>query len=359
MGLTRFLVSSPDRFPAENASRVYFTGLDGIPLASQTELTDDGLEMERDASDSGNYHAPWPVTGYGELTLSTASLMERDEPYVLAVELARGTLNQLRAQVSDWSEIGLILPEGFRIRLHEAMRSFVAAATTQNDLASAEEHAQEAIDHAVALGDLVASAFIEQALNVRKRQNTVLTTWLGGSLEQTLLDNKHGRMFLAAFNAATVNFSWRFVEPVEGVYQWRLFDQQLDWCQSHHLHVMAGPLLKLDTTGCPDWLCLWEGDFDNLVTLVTDYVETVVRRYRGRVALWNCAARFSTGEALSLSEEECLHLAARAVEVVRRIDPHTPRIITFDRPWAEYLRRGTHELAPLHVSDALFRSEIG
>jgi hypothetical protein len=359
MGLTRFLISSRDLLPAENARRVYFTGLDAIPVPSQTELSDEGIEVERDVYDSGNYHVPWMVDGYGELMLSTASLMERDAPYVLAVELARGALNQLRNQMADWAEIGLLLPEGFRQRLRQSTLQFVKAATAQTHLLEAERYAQRAIAETVALGDLLASAFVDQAFNVRKRQTPHLPTWLGGALPHSLFDHQHGRQFLAAFNAAAVGLTWKYVEPSEGNYQWRVFDQQLDWCHAHQLQVMAGPVLKLDATGCPDWLCLWEGDFENLVNLVTDYVETVARRYQGRVAVWNCAARFSTGEALALSEEECLHLAARSVEVIRRVDPQIPCILTFDRPWAEYLRHGRHELAPLHVADALLRSELG
>lgn len=359
MGLTRFLLSSPELLSAAGARRAYFTGLDGIPVPSQTELVEDGVEMDREVDDSGNFHFPWRVPGYGELMLATASLMERDEPYVLAVELARGTLNQVRNQMSEWAEIGLVLPEGFRERLREANRRFAAAATDQAELAAAEESAQAAIAQGVELGDLLCAAFVEQATNVRKRQSAPLPTWLGAALPPTLFDHHHGRQFLAAFNAAAVGLSWRFVEPSEGNYQWRVFDQQLDWCKNHHLHVVAGPVLKLDATGCPDWLCLWEGDFENLLNLVTDYVETVARRYQGRVALWNCAARFSLGDALSLSEEECLQLAARTVEVVQRADPETPRILVFDRPWAEHVRHGKHELSPLHVADALLRSELG
>lgn len=359
MGLTRFLISSRDLLSAENARRVYFTGLDAIPVPSQTELSDEGVEVERDVYDSGNYHVPWQVAGYGELMLTTASLMERDEPYHLAVELARGSLNQLRNQMADWAEIGLILPEGFRKRLHESTHLFAQAATGQEDPAAAEARAQRSIVQSLELGDELAMAFVDQVFNVRKRQTPHLATWLGAALPHSLFDHHHGRQFLAAFNAAAVPLTWRYVEPSEGNYQWRQFDQQLEWCHAHQLHVVAGPILKLDATGCPDWLCLWEGDFENLVNLVTDYVETIVRHYQGRVSMWNCAARFSTGEALSLSEEECLHLAARSVEVVRRVDPATPCILSFDRPWAEYLRYGKHELAPLHVADALLRSELG
>jgi hypothetical protein len=358
MGVTRFLLTSPDLLAPDAAQRVYFTGLDGVPLATTATLGS-VLEVRREGSDSGNYHIPWPTRELGELMLSTASLPQRDQPYRLAVELARGTLSQLRNQAGDWQEIGLIAPEDFAAGMRRLMQRFGQLVAVAGDLADSETRAAEVIELALAQGEMLAAAFVEQALNVRKRQSAQLPTLLGAALEQAVLGSAHARLFLASFNSAAIALNWRHVEPVEGVYQWQLYDQQTAWCRQQDLAVVAGPLLKLDATGCPDWLCLWEGDFENLVQLVNDYVETAVHRFRGKVDLWNCAARFASGQALSLSEDECLRLAARAVELVRHADPDTPAILTFDQPWAEYLRAGQHQLSPLHVADALLRSDLG
>ncbi|MBX7072802.1 MAG: endo-1,4-beta-xylanase [Pirellulales bacterium] len=358
MGVVRFLLTSPHRIAPDAAARLYFTGPDGIPLGIAALADASGITIERDFPDSGVYYVPWP-TDRGELMLCTASLMERAAPYQLAVELARGTLSQLRSQVFEWQEIGLMLPEGFGDNVQQAMSQFALAATSRGDLAQAEAAAAAAIETTLALGDQLCEAFVEQAINVRKRQTAPLPTWIGMALEQSLLDQSHARRFLAASNAAIVTLNWRHVESTERVYNWRVYDQQVAWCRQHQIPVVGGPLLKLDATGCPDWLFIWAGDFDNLISLVTDYVETVVERFRGRIAVWNCAARFAIGDALSLSEEECLHLAARAVEITRRCDPDTPVIMAFDQPWAEYMRGGDHELSPLHVADALLRSEVG
>jgi hypothetical protein len=358
MGVTRFLATSPDILPPGATERIYCTGFDGIPVAIWASW-DDVLVIERETSDSGTYHIPWHVSGAGVLLLSTATLVNRDRPYRLALELARGTLSQLRNQASEWEEIGLTPPEQFAEQLHETTRLFATTATASHDLQTTESRATEVIQQCIELGNRLAAAFVEQAINVRKRQASPLPAWLGAALGDAVLDNEQARRFLASFNSAVVTLAWRDVEPTEGNYRWQIYDQQIAWCCQQNLPVVAGPVLKLDATGLPDWLCLWEGDFENLVQLVTDYVETAVARYRGKVNLWNCAGRFATGEAFSLSEEECLHLAARAVESTKRADPGTPLILTFDQPWAEYMRTGGRQLSPLHVADALLRSELG
>jgi hypothetical protein len=75
--------------------------------------------------------------------------------------------------------------------------------------------------------------------------------------------------------------------------------------------------------------------------------------------VWNLAARLNVADALQLSEEHRLRVAVDAIEVIRRNDPKTPTIITFDQPWGEYLAREDFELSPLHFADTLVRAELG
>ena len=60
-----------------------------------------------------------------------------------------------------------------------------------------------------------------------------------------------------------------------------------------------------------------------------------------------------------MSEEDQIRLAARCVQVAHQIDPVTPLVVDFDRPWAEWLGSTPHRIGPLHVADSLSRAEIG
>ena len=90
-----------------------------------------------------------------------------------------------------------------------------------------------------------------------------------------------------------------------------------------------------------------------------DHVRAVVERYRGKVHLWQVAARMTHGHALGLNEEARLQVAAKAINTVRQLDPTTPIVVTFDQPWAEYLAHEQLDLAPLHFADALVRADLG
>ncbi len=86
------------------------------------------LILERNASDSGNLHVLWEIEGYGLLTLSTGTLIEREEPYYLPLELARGKIGQVRNQAAELSMLGLEVPQSVMERLAEATRQFSEAA---------------------------------------------------------------------------------------------------------------------------------------------------------------------------------------------------------------------------------------
>jgi hypothetical protein len=157
----------------------------------------------------------------------------------------------------------------------------------------------------------------------------------------------------------SVPLTWRRIEATEGRRKWDETDKQVAWAQSAGVRVTAGPLLELDDRGVPDWTYLWEGDFNSLLAFMLDHVRAVVERYRGKVHLWQVAARMTHGHALGLSEEARLQAAAKAITTVRQLDATTPIVVTFDQPWAEYLAHEHLDLAPLHFADALVRADLG
>ena len=103
MGVLRLLHPDRERLADGVLARTYMAGLDCLPTACQKVWEEDRvLRLERDNHESACVYIPWQVEGHGELLLSTATLRERDCPYHLAVELARGTVNRLRSKAEMW-----------------------------------------------------------------------------------------------------------------------------------------------------------------------------------------------------------------------------------------------------------------
>ena len=359
MGLMRFRVYPTERITEELAEQAYLSGIDRATWPVRTGIEGGELILQRTVSDSANLHAPWPVEGYGTLNLISGSLIERDEPYLLPLELARGTIVQVRNQLSEWQVIGLSVPAAVPARLAEAVARFSWAVTAQDEPTVSAEHAEGALRSALIAGDMLVSAYAEQALVVRRRNSGKLDSYLGANLGSTPLDNYTARQFVQTFNAAQVPLCWRETETTEGHFDWTESDKQIEWCHTHGLKIFAGPLLMLDPSDIPDWFYLFEDDFESVLDCVSAFIGAAVDRYRGNVDYWICAGRVNAPDVLAISEQERLRLVARTVEQVREIDPYVPKLVSFDQPWGEYLRQKESDFPPLHFADTLVRADLG
>ena len=358
MGLMRFDISLSERIDDAAVAEAYLSGIDRIAWQVQATLQGSQLMLRRAVSESGNLHISWPIEGYGRPTLSTSSLMERPEPYRLPLELARGTVGQLRNQLAEWETIGLNIPPQVKQATAEAVKRLGRAAVTQDDPANSARLAEESIRMALDAGRSLVAGYVEQSIAVRRRGGLKLPTRLGANLGNSLLDQAQSQQFAEAFNAAVVPFTWREIEARESKYQWAVSDRQVQWCRAGKLSLCGGPLLNLEPGSLPDWLYLWEDDFENLLSFASEFIEAVVGRYRGKVNFWQCAGRLNSAEILSLSEQQKLRLAAQAIELVHQLDPDTPVVISFDQPWAEYMSHREMDFPPLHFADALIRAGV-
>jgi hypothetical protein len=359
MGLMRLVVHDRDRIPPGGLDHVHMSGQEDLPWFARVYFSGDHLVIERNEDESGRVFVPWRVAGSGPMLLGTSTLMERDEPYVLEVELARGMVNTLRNQLAQWETMGLEVPEPLRAQVLEATSQFARAATTQNDLKTAADWGEKSLATAVEAMDGLAAEYARQALQIRRSQVKANSTWFGIRLDNDRPNARVGRQLVNTFNMVSLPVSWRATEAIEGRRNWDEVDAQFDWAHSAGLRITAGPILELDDRGVPDWTYLWEGDFDNLLKFMLDHVRAVVERYRGKVHLWQVASRMTHGHALGLSEEARLQVAAKAITAVRKLDPTTPLVVSFDQPWAEYLAYQNLDLAPLHFADALVRADLG
>jgi hypothetical protein len=360
MGVMRFLISSPpilENWP--DIYRAYITGADGRVYPTRVEVDGPIITCRRAVSDSGRLYVAWPVAGFGTPMVSTASLVERAEPYLLTLELARGKIAQLRDQISAWEVAGMTVPAVFHEPFKEAHRLFRRAAGVQDQPAEAGSLASESLRWAFEAGDVAVKTYAAQRMAARRKRSPQPPAALGCSLGQQAPANGLDLLFLETFSAAAVPVEWRHVEPSAGQRHWETSDEQVEWCLANRLLVCGGPLLNFAPDGLPAWLGSWAKNASNLQSLICDYVETAVARYAGRIRKWEVCACGNTGGALGLSEEERLSLVARALDVVRQVDDEIQVLVQIDQPWGEYQSRGLHRLSPFQFVDALLRSGIG
>lgn len=372
MGLIRFAVhpaSLIDDWP--EVYRGYLTGSDGRVFPTRIEVDGGIVGCRRATSESCKFHVAFPVEGFGRPFVSTASLPEREQPYLLVVELARGKIVQLRNQASAWELAGMQIPAAFAAPSKAAHLAFGRAASSQQDIELATKLASEALHHAFAAAETLTLAYASQALAGRLQRFGGLPASIGCDLQSSVPEPDANELFTAAFNAATVSIPWRMIEAVEGEYDWGPIDKQMEWCdlqkvehqklkgEHQKLLVRGGPLIDFGPDGLPPWLARWEHDVFNLRSFICDFVETAISRYAGRIRIWEIAARANSGGALTLNEENRLMLTASVLGVAKQVDEEGQLMIRVDQPWGDYQARGQHRLSPLQFVDALHRSGVG
>jgi GH35 family endo-1,4-beta-xylanase len=359
MGALRFRLTPPElaeRMP--ELAKAYTSGQDRTPSRTVIELRPGFMTCQRESPESGRLHVPWPVSGYGVPIVATATLTDRSHPFDLAVELARGKLNEVRNQVADWCLMGLQTTPELDQWVGLAQKSFAKAATNE-DPQEAANAAQFCLEAAFTAGRILIESYTAQVLERRLEHTPKLSTLLACDLEGEPKQIPWATTLLDCLSAGRIRCDWSRLEPVEGKFRWDEPDAQLAWCRRRKLATTAGPILELRPNALPDWLWLWEGDFEEIEGMASELVRAAVARYKGKVAIWHVAHRVGTSEVLGLSEEEQIRLTAKLLQTARQADPNAQLVVDFDIPWAEWMASSNFQLGPLHLADSLSRAELG
>ena len=357
MGTIVFLTPSRRFLTPAAVDCAYMVGSDGIPWATKVATIDDRLIVTRATHESGRFVIPWSLPDGRCVALSTATLLASDEPYHLALELSRGTLDYVQGQLALWESRGLIVRDVLRQQLQQALRHFVNASLCQSDQRRCATESEASLQIGLTLmdelsGDVVAFGGSHGAVS------TVPGLW-GVSLHDPAEIPYLPLVSGAPWNSCLVRPTWRHCEPNPGEWNWQEFQQMLDAARRTRSRLACGPLLRLSRDELPDWLYLWGDDFDTIQSYVTAFVQAIATQFRQDVALWYCSAGTNAEDAFQMSEEQRLRLTVSALESLRQADPRTPAIVSIRQPWGEYLGRTSMDLSPRQFADILVRAELG
>ena len=102
---------------------------------------------------------------------------------------------------------------------------------------------------------------------------------------------------------------WKRIEKEEANFDWSQLDPLIRWAEVAGLAISIGPLADLSAETIPDWILASAGDFPNLAAFFSDFVGTLVARYRDNCRHWELFSGFNHADALGLGEDDRLRLA--------------------------------------------------
>ncbi|MBI2804019.1 MAG: endo-1,4-beta-xylanase [Planctomycetes bacterium] len=332
-------------------------GQDRMPYPTEAVVEAERLILSRNVQESGSAQVPWAIPGIGQLMASSATLMERSAPYQLAIELARGKINQVRNHAAEWTQGGLVIPEALSRQIHDATGCLAQALMALPDPGAAV-HAEKSLRLAFQAGHDLALTYIDRVFELRHERQPKLDTWLGCRLETEEPAPASAVEYMRAFNAVALPFSWKRIEATPGRFNWETADRLTNWSASHGLKVVGGPLIDFAGRSLPDWL--WEGatDLTGLGNQLAGFVENVVRRYQSRIRTWQITAGSNCAGTLACRDEELIWLTLRIADAVRRVNPQLEIIVGLAQPWGDYLAEQERSKTPFIFADDLLRTGI-
>lgn len=351
----------------------HLMGADEVPLASTFSVEGSVIRCLKTSPDAAAFEMLWDAGSCGTLALRTCLLPERDEPYLLTLELARQRIMLFLNKLEDWLNGDLPASEPAMEKFEQARGMFTAAlsapADARGDFTEEQDRlAQQALELAIDAGErlalLVGEALMHQRLKMaaamQAEGKTGPALWSLGCAAH----REHGSSALQKVVADHFDFlvkpmRWTHLEPEEGEYAWGKTDKWVEWAiRTAKLPVAGGPLIDFRAGRTPEWLSIWENDYDTLREVAFEHIKKVVTRYRKAVTRWNVASGLHLNAAFPLTLEQVMDLTRLCVMVVRKLQPTARIILDIDQPFGERYARETRSIPPLLYAEMVVQQGV-
>ncbi len=385
----------PREFPPRHA---YLHGPDELPLQADVTMSQGHVLCQYDATHSKalvvqvSLEGPEPL---GLLTLPTCLLPDRANSYLLPLELARHQIMLFLNKLEDWQLTDLPPESATMRRFEEARDAFTAALVAQRSptgqgragfSAEASRAAVRTLAQAVDAGEQLTLIQAERQLAERSSgklyedavghfrrvtqegvpagapvvvpggSGVVLPgpAQVGCAVSPATAGEPAQRALMGACDFVSMPMRWNDMEPREGKYSFAGTDRWIEWAvRAARVPVHAGPLVDFRASCIPDWLYIWENDYETLRDLVIEHIQAIVTRYRRTVHRWTVASGLNVNTNFKLPLESALDLTRVAVLVVRKLQPQAKVQVEIAQPWGEYHAYNKRSIPPLVYAEAM------
>lgn len=410
--MLNFVVFNGGPEHAFRLGHAYLIGPDDVPTPASLRAGNGMIQCDKGADGSAGLALQFPLEGLppapdgglvpniGLVTVQTCLLPQRESPYLLSLELARHRIMTFLNRLEDWGLFDLPTDDPILKQFERARQTFTAALVaprhpTEQDphgySADADRLARESLALAIDAGERLALLNAQRQLERRLSgrlyadaaeryavasgdaapanapiilQNSVGVTLPGRALvgcevSPRSFTEAHQRAVFAACDFISLPMRWVDMEPGEGEYSFTGTDRWIEWAvRKAKLPVHAGPIVDFRPASVPDWLYIWENDYETLRELVYEHVRTIVTRYRRTVSRWTVASGLHVNSSFRLSYEQMLDLTRLCVLLVRKLQPSAKVQVEIDQPWGEYYATNRQSLPPLVYADTIAQAGI-
>lgn len=344
------------------------------------------------------------VGDLGLLSIQTCLLPDRPDPYLLSIELARHRIMLFLNKLEDWGLFDLPSDTPSLQQFEEARQRFTSALVAQKDASGAASNdgvggfnpdadrlAQQSLALAMNAGEQLAMIEAQQGLKARLSGDAYKNALahlarltpeapppggpvlvpgegrvvvpgvptLGCAVSPSQFSEPQQKAVLASCDFVTMPMRWVDMEPSEGRYNFAATDRWIEWAIRHaKLPIVGGPLIDFRPQCVPDWLFIWENDYETLRDLVFEHVQAVVTRYRRTVTRWTVCSGLHVNTNFKISFEQVMDLTRMCVLLVRKLQPTARIQVEVAQPWGEYHAANRRSIPPHLYADAVVQAGL-
>jgi len=340
-------------------SGAYLFGQDSIPLRADLAVAPGQITCLKQVPGAAGLALLWSAGQAGRFLLPTCRVPEREKPYNLNVELARAQTMRLAQKREDWGLFDYADATAINKEFDSVRAKFTEALKAADDPKAAAAAADEALVAGLLLGEQIALYHAEVFVNRRRaasgaamRTTFGCTAALEGAVET--FQERLGE----TFDFVNVPTPWKVMEPKEKLYEYGAVDGWVTWASKNRKFVHAGPLLSFESSQIPEWMYLWENDYDTLRGMIYEHVQQTVKRYERTVQYWKVVSGLHAFNDFNLTFDQIIELTRMTCQAVKKIAPRSKVIIELVMPWSEYYARNPKTIPPLLYADMAVQSGI-
>jgi hypothetical protein len=334
-------------------------GTDRIPFRSTKFVTfQDGVIdcKTRSGAEPAGLSLLWPVEGFGNVSLSTTRLPEREQPYILNVELARAKLMEITIKREDWAIFEQ--KNHFGSEANEIQWLFVQMLENINEPVKASTLADACLAKALKFSEQLAIKYAEILFDARLKSRGFARSSLGCIIDPQQLENKNYlKTIFDLFAHVTIPIDWSKIEAVRGECDFTEMDRCIELLGKKRILLCAGPLLCFDAKFLPDWL-KGQDDFEAIREASYSFVSRIVTRYAKYVHIWLVLSGLNAYNSFAFSFERVLEITRTACLAAREADNRSLKMIDIVFPWGEYYAQNSDTVPPLIYIDMVTQAGI-
>lgn len=394
------------KYPPRHALLI---GPDEIPMQGSIRIRDGVVEAEKNQSQAAALLVQLPVrmpegeggADLGLLAVQTCLLPERPGPYLLSIELARHRIMLFLNKLEDWGLFDLSAETPCMQQFERARQAFTSALVAQREengegqshgfCAKADRIATGAMSLAISAGEQLTMLNAEKGLRARvsgqgyKEAHAHLSRLtpevppagapvavpgaghvvvaglpqMGCAISPGQFSEPQQRAVTASCDFLTMPLRWIDMEPVEGKYAFGSTDRWIEWAvRQAKLPIVGGPLIDFRPQCTPDWLFIWENDYETLRELVFEHVQAVVTRYRRTISRWTVCSGLNVNTNFKISFDQIMDLTRLCVLLVRKLQPTAKIQVEVAQPWGEYHALNRRSIPPYLYADAVVQAGL-